>query len=268
MLDAEFEAFQSGHILENEPLAAESFSFDRAANSFHPEPAQTGAPNWASDFQRLHIANTQAQPGPESQFPVQAPLQREFLGWHNEFSRQEHPSSQNAQQQTPALSPGLRIPDWWPREPKLSPDHAALERAFDAISKELLIKEVLSKELSHSEQHAQVQGTEHEQEASLVDDLPWKSVQLPELKGAPLTERIGSDRILDEIPGEEREQQARNESDELARTAGELLDNVKHDQSQKFRESSFLSLMRQLRDREVQVEGDKIVDVSIPLSQS
>ncbi|MCJ1461474.1 hypothetical protein MMC07_000071, partial [Pseudocyphellaria aurata] len=251
LLDAEYEAFQSGHMLENEPLAAEPSSFQKAANSFHPELAQTGAPNWASEFQRLHIVKPQAQPSPGFQLPVQEHLQRELLGgWHNEFSHQENSSTPNAQQQTTALSREFRIPQWEPRASILPHDHAAFEQAFD----------VLSKELSHSEEHAQEQEIEHGQEASLVDNLPWESVQSLELKGAPLTERIGSDRILDEIPEDEEKQQARNVADELARTAGELLNNVKHDQSQKFRESSFLSLMRQLRDREVQVEGDKIVD--------
>ena len=53
-----------------------------------------------------------------------------------------------------------------------------------------------------------------------------------------------------------------HDADGLARTAGELLDKVKHDSNPKFQNSSFLSLMRQLRDREVHVEGDKIVNVS------
>ena len=71
---------------------------------------------------------------------------------------------------------------------------------------------------------------------------------------------IGADRILDEAIDENHEH--RDEADELARTAGQLLDNLKHEQSQKFRESNFLALMRQLRDKEVSVEGNKIVDVS------
>lgn len=51
-------------------------------------------------------------------------------------------------------------------------------------------------------------------------------------------------------------------SDELARTAGQLLDSVSHDQSQKFKDSNFLALMRRIRDREVRVEGDEFRDVS------
>lgn len=52
------------------------------------------------------------------------------------------------------------------------------------------------------------------------------------------------------------------DSEDLAKTAGALLDSVQHEQSQKFRESNFLALMRRLRDREVHVEGDEFRDVS------
>jgi hypothetical protein len=67
--------------------------------------------------------------------------------------------------------------------------------------------------------------------------------------------RIGSDTIPSQLDGVD-------ESDELAKTAGQLLDSVRHDQSQKFKESNFLALMRQLRDREVTVEGDEFRQVS------
>ena len=78
--------------------------------------------------------------------------------------------------------------------------------------------------------------------------------------------RIGSDRILDEAQKSGEEGEEADDAEELARTAGQLLESVKGDQSQKFQESNFLSLMRQLRDKEVRVEGDKLVDVSIPSS--
>ena len=78
--------------------------------------------------------------------------------------------------------------------------------------------------------------------------------------------RIGSDRILDEAQKRVEEGEDADDAEELARTAGQLLENVKGDQSQKFQESNFLSLMRQLRDKEVRVEGEKLVDVSIPSS--
>lgn len=72
-------------------------------------------------------------------------------------------------------------------------------------------------------------------------------------------DQVRSDETL-ESAGES--QQGVHDADGLARTAGELLDKVKHDSNPKFQNSSFLSLMRQLRDREVHVEGDRIVNVS------
>jgi hypothetical protein len=63
----------------------------------------------------------------------------------------------------------------------------------------------------------------------------------------------------------------KTDDDEMADTAGRLLERVADNTSAKFQNSQFLSLMRKLRDREVKVEGDKMVDVSaqspLPLSQ-
>jgi hypothetical protein len=52
------------------------------------------------------------------------------------------------------------------------------------------------------------------------------------------------------------------DQDDLARTAGQLLDSVKSDTSTKFQNSNFLALMRRLRDHEVVVEGDKMVETN------
>ena len=54
------------------------------------------------------------------------------------------------------------------------------------------------------------------------------------------------------------------EGEELARTAGQLIDNLRDETSTKFQQSSFMELMRQLRDKEVRVEGDTMVSVSFP----
>ena len=67
--------------------------------------------------------------------------------------------------------------------------------------------------------------------------------------------------LSSETPNKTSQAQSKNDADELSRTAGQLLDNLKHEQSQKFQQSNFLALMRQLRDKEVRVEGDKMVDV-------
>lgn len=129
-------------------------------------------------------------------------------------------------------------------------DEAAFERAFDAAREEM----------QQSEESAHQKDTPVD--AGLHDTKDQES------QGWLDHSRIGSDQILDEAQKKGEEGKAADDAEELARTAGQLLENVKGDSSQKFQESNFLSLMRQLRDKEVRVEGDKLVDVSIPSSTS
>ena len=118
------------------------------------------------------------------------------------------------------------------RQPDI--DQAEMERAFEEVSFE---------------------------QAELVK--PLQAIDLADDMRPTEETRIGSDTILEESAQEDQNHSDQDNADELARTAGQLLDNLKHDQSQKFQNSSFLSLMRQIRDREVHVEGDKLVDVSL-----
>lgn len=73
--------------------------------------------------------------------------------------------------------------------------------------------------------------------------------------------RIGSD-LIEERKPPENEHEEKADADELARTAGDLLNALKHDQSDKFQQSQFLSFMRRIRDREVEVKGEDFVEVS------
>jgi hypothetical protein len=68
--------------------------------------------------------------------------------------------------------------------------------------------------------------------------------------------RIGAD-LISHPNTQETFDQSR-ENDEMARTAGQLLNSVSGDTSEKFQNSTFLQLMRQLRDKQVVVDGDKI----------
>lgn len=65
----------------------------------------------------------------------------------------------------------------------------------------------------------------------------------------------------EEITEQQQQQQSRREDDELAETAAELLTKISDNQTDKFKNSAFLGLMRKLADREVRVEGDKMVEV-------
>jgi len=73
--------------------------------------------------------------------------------------------------------------------------------------------------------------------------------------------RLGADLIHDPLRDDDQPRQEQDDPDALARTAAQLLDSVKDNQSHKFQNSTFLELMRQLRDKEVTVEGDKLVGV-------
>lgn len=66
--------------------------------------------------------------------------------------------------------------------------------------------------------------------------------------------------VEEERKAEERDQE-KHDADELAKTAGQLLDTLSQDTSQKFQESQFVALMRKLRDKTVKVEDGKMVEV-------
>lgn len=50
------------------------------------------------------------------------------------------------------------------------------------------------------------------------------------------------------------------DADELARTAGMLIENLKHETNPKFQNSQFMGLMKQLRDGEVVIDGNQMVE--------
>ncbi|KAL8672169.1 MAG: hypothetical protein Q9168_003368 [Polycauliona sp. 1 TL-2023] len=264
ILDAEFEAFKAG-----EPVYSEAYQRHDAWHNQLPPPQLQGLPNsqaidWAADFQNLHVNDARAGPLPSSQFRIEAPLQRHSSNpWQQDFLQQNqspNPYSQSsnlsARHQPHGTSAQYstygnqynhpRIQQQFESQATESFDEAALfEKAFDKAKMEA-----------------------HKEELILQ---PEGMVKKPQLVETTLEDeermdyRIGSDRISDEAQQSKDEPSNEQDADELARTAGQLLENVKHDQSTKFRESNFFSLMRQLRDKEVKVEGDSIIDIEQPL---
>lgn len=85
-----------------------------------------------------------------------------------------------------------------------------------------------------------------------------------ELEAAGFTRTPVPEQVLEQQSSEQQQQdpQPSHDDDEMAQTAGRLLERVADNTSAKFQNSQFLELMRRLRDREVRVEGDKMVDVS------
>ncbi|KAG5733004.1 Peroxisomal targeting signal receptor [Termitomyces sp. T112] len=66
--------------------------------------------------------------------------------------------------------------------------------------------------------------------------------------------------VLEQVQSDQNVPQIAVDNDELARTAGLLLENVRNEQNPKFQNSQFLNLMRKLRDRDIIVEGNQMVE--------
>ncbi|SLM38914.1 Peroxisomal targeting signal 1 receptor family [Lasallia pustulata] len=317
VLDAEFEAFQAGH-----PFGAGLPTFEQpqyngpATSSSHVFP-HPQLPDWASDFESLHLGDARSSPIPQSQFRQEAPLQRNVPGgWQQDFMRQQSRQmvhQQPLQQQFNGFSQSMyqtrNYPAFDSASSQLSPvaqlkqpqqedvfDEVAFEKAFEDAKAEMeQVQEQQGRENMLSNTNNLAALSDYQTELKLLgehinnlragrnmqwntEQNQWVEVQLgndvPISGSADLLtlsdhlveqERIGSDRILHQDDGRRADTQLHDEADDLARTAGQLLDSVKHEQSQKFQESSFLALMRQLRDREVRVEGDRMINATQPL---
>lgn len=104
------------------------------------------------------------------------------------------------------------------------------------------------------------QASLHEFQRQLREDV--------EARNPVSNERRLAEEIMErarEESEQEKQQNQTQDDDALAQTAAELLEKVSDNSTDKFRNSAFLGLMRKLADREVKVEGDKMVDVSQPL---
>ncbi|MCJ1365267.1 hypothetical protein MMC16_004388 [Acarospora aff. strigata] len=296
-LDAEFEAFQAGFTTGPHLPDPQLFHHANAATFTNPASSSHIAPGWASDFQRLNLAGEQL-PATRYQFSPQASLPHNVQQYGVTATGPQH-SRMSTQQEAPYMqmldaqprmsdftSLQLATPEWHQRgnmsmmnssqlpgqpmyingtslststtqhnrtQPQVEDvfDDAAFERAFDAARSDM----------QEREQQWQQENVELGQDV-LINESARSLLQSDHLVEQEL---IGADTILHEAQEEPKEDQQNDDPDELARTAGQLLDSVKFDQSQKFQESNFLALMRRLRDREVRVEGDKMVDATQPL---
>ncbi|KAF9454044.1 TPR-like protein [Macrolepiota fuliginosa MF-IS2] len=105
----------------------------------------------------------------------------------------------------------------------------------------------------HLQQQQQQQQQMQPSTSRFGDQISWDkefSAQEMQLASA-VTEQIGT---------EAQQQEPQFDGDELARTAGLLVENLKHEANPKFQNSLFMGLMRQLRDGEVIVDGNKMVE--------
>lgn len=122
--------------------------------------------------------------------------------------------------------------------------------AATAFSRE---EERLEAESRQGQESSQVQNVEKGRDILLDESAErFMSSDQPQV---PNQAPLGADLIDDHKLHEEAE-----DPDAMARTAAHLLDTVRNNTSEKFTNSEFFQLMRQFRDKELTVAGDKIVD--------
>lgn len=267
LLDPEFEAFQAGNLPLNPSFQHNGFSHAHPPpQSFH----QAGPSAWASDFQRMNISSPLPQFQQQS-FVPQAQQRHDTGGWHQDFARQQSQTGEQSMEQTTSHTPlpfqyaggmnigsrfigGLATPlseasSQQQKQPVEVFDDEAFARAFD--------------EAAQTEQMDVNQNTNQEQRSEtgqdvMLDETAERFMSEEADQGVLFDqERIGADAIHDPYSAEGREEQ--EDPDALSRTAGKLLNSVQHNQSSKFQNSQFLNLMRQFRDKQAVVEGDKVV---------
>lgn len=254
LLDPEFEAFQAGQLPLDHGFQHQGFSHAP------PNMQQPGPANWASDFQHLNISS----PPPHSQqqsFNPQTQQRQDGSGWHQDFARQQGQMGQTPVQAGPSYgyspSPmsmlGMQSPfsggfigqqaenPQQQHQPAEAFDEEAFARAFDEAAQ------------SELEELNQKSNLELGQDILIAESA--ERLLASELNQVPNQAPIGADTIHDPNTQDPSSQ----DPDALSRTAAQLLDSVRHDQSEKFQNSQFLELMRQFRDKEATVEGDKIV---------
>lgn len=253
-LDPEFAAFESN-------VAGPSFAEPPqlpgpavAATRQVPIANHLENPSWASDFQRLQISGPpNAIPQHQAPFAAPAPAASQ-RGWQNEFLGQQQ---QIPAQNQPSYDHGFR-PSFTPMYPSHGPQMNGFQPPQDGLSTNQGPAEAFDE--SAFEAAFEQARADMETDASGTIEQEGDNVEPAAETITNETPRIGSDNIPHV---DEEEPKARlNDADELAKTAGHLLDSVQHDHSQKFKESGFLALMRRIRDREVQVEGDEFREVS------
>ena len=222
---------------------------------------QTSTPGgWHQDFQRL---NAQAVPARNTQ-SLLTPAQRfGGMGIDNGISPARH-SMYGA---IPSVMPVQSMPQFVDAQMSEAVfDEAAFDQAFEQAA----AAEAEAQASLHDERvrQAEIQRQTAASWQAVAEDVQSYEQSLHALPEQMMQdyledlERIGADTIEDVSRATQVDQTTLDDRDELARTAGALLDRVKGNQSEKFQQSSFLALMRQLRDKEVVVEGDDIVRVS------
>ncbi|KAH8693132.1 hypothetical protein BGW36DRAFT_385938 [Talaromyces proteolyticus] len=268
ILDAEFESFENNFAGNVVPMLERPGSFGPPLHAqTHPAFAPPDVGDWASDFQNLRVSGPPQNLHQHHNRPIQASNGSHSANWQDEFTRHQQQNSQNLMNRSVPMAnfqapfmPTYQMPAGMAaplssdqgtvqshsNQESATYDEGAFEAAFEQAQADIDQQQTAS-----TEQHQQAESDANQ--SSSKELQPENTQQI----------RIGSDLIVDTTDANVQEQ--KEDPDELARTAGHLLDSLSHDNSKKFKESNFLALMRRIRDREVHVEGDEFRETSQPL---
>ncbi|KAE8146250.1 hypothetical protein BDV25DRAFT_162888 [Aspergillus avenaceus] len=266
ILDPEFAAFES-NVAET-PIPSLQHQTHLAAPSSHfSVHNQSENQQWSADFQRLQISASPLQMRQQPSLAAGPTSTVAQHGWHSEFIKQQQQQQQQparlVQQHKPyaqgfqsSFAPQYPMSgaamDSFPSIQEAPVGHLPPTEAFDESAFEAAFEQARADLASQTADKAQGQTQDVAEGEAQLD-----AVATPQ---TPESIKIGSDTIPQNNKDNMRAQL--NDADDLAKTAGQLLESVSHDQSQKFRESNFLALMRRIRDREVHIEGDEFCEVS------
>jgi hypothetical protein len=265
-LDPEFEAFQAGQLPLDPTFQQQPFSHAGPSQL----PTQAGSVNWASDFQRMNISSPVGQLSNHSLGP-QIQQRHDVGGWHQEFVRQQSPalvqntSQSPYQRYTPItgmmgaqfgggfVGQPLEASMVQQKQPEEAFDEEAFARAFEAAARTEIEE---GQELTAETLQEPAQGIELGQDIMIEESAE----QLMASDTLLDQQRIGADAIYD--PMSEEFGRDQDDPNALAKTAGHLLESIRYEQSSKFQNSQFLELMRQFRDGQATVEGDKVIGLA------
>jgi hypothetical protein len=190
-------------------------------------------------------------------------------GWHEEFVRQQQ-QNMNSKGKGAAQYNGSSM---------YAPPQPAMQMGMDYQYQNPTFATQMSQPVSQPMQQTYVEPQFHEPAFDAAFDEAMKEMEAlqsqdmtqeegrsemqPETSESPASLekssiRIGSDTIEHSDRTNQTPEQTSQDADALARTAGQLLNLVSHDTSTKFQNSAFLDLMRRIRDREVEVQGDDL----------
>ncbi|KAI7469200.1 hypothetical protein KC351_g13249 [Hortaea werneckii] len=304
LLDPEFEAFQAGHPPPPEAFhhgPPQAFA-GRGGGGMHMGMGPA-APDWAADFQRMNLSSPPPPPAQQQHQPMP-----QGSGWAQSFQQhiaQSAPRAQSTASPSPLAFQqrarygvgygGMGFQSQFApqhQQPMFGPemqqgkgkeavtdeifDDAAFERAFEQARGDMMDESQAGLEgLQHSTEYRQDTSgelvdqiqREREIQEQLKDMRPElsKGLQDPAIQEANALEDLAQQ---PEQMEEEQQEKKGQDDDALAATAEELLNKVEHNKTDKFKNSQFLGLMRKLRDREVKVEGDQMVETTQPSSSA